>query len=71
MSGERLICPECGALLWHYPDGRETCSRCEYEEPQPKSVDKYYPMVTQTARNPIFLGVFVLESEMDDLRRTT
>jgi uncharacterized Zn finger protein (UPF0148 family) len=31
-QGTRLNCPECGALLWHYPDGRETCSRCEYEE---------------------------------------
>jgi uncharacterized Zn finger protein (UPF0148 family) len=32
MGDERLICPECGALLWLYPDGRETCSRCDYEE---------------------------------------
>ena len=25
-------CPECGSLIWRYPDGRQTCSRCEWEE---------------------------------------
>jgi ribosomal protein S27AE len=29
---KNLLCPNCGALLWRYLDGRETCSRCEYEQ---------------------------------------
>ena len=26
-------CPNCGSPLWRYPDGRDTCSRCEYDQP--------------------------------------
>jgi hypothetical protein len=33
-------------------------------------VDMYYPMITQIVTNPIFLGVFVIQIEMDDFRRT-
>lgn len=29
---KRLYCPWCGNILWSYPDGRETCSRCEYDQ---------------------------------------
>jgi len=54
-SEKRVICPKCGALLWHYRDGRETCSRCEYDQERAPPQEVAAWLVESSAGKEVFL----------------